>query len=208
MLGAEIIEKIEGPNVEGRYTLILRGDSSMRDRVIAVPASFMKQEPSTPRVGGYFIQHPDGSFYYKDAVIFERYYAPAPKHDPTELEFKRREASNIRAVQWNIIDEGSRPKFGYECKDHPGVRGTSYSEVFALLGTSGCSRLEPYWDWSVMGVIETNYGKHVVVPGDWIVEDPEIEVLSEYVFHQRYMSKKKPVDPPTPSAYVRPILKG
>lgn len=76
----------------------------------------------------------------------------------------------VEAVQWNVPPaDGSAPSWGRECKDHPAVRGTNYLEVHELLGTSGCSREEPYWDWSVMGVIETLEGRHVVIPGDWII---------------------------------------
>ena len=46
---------------------------------------------------------------------------------------------------------------------------TSYMEVSEICGTSGCSKEPPYWDWSVMGVIDTLEGKHVVSPGDWII---------------------------------------
>lgn len=76
----------------------------------------------------------------------------------------------IEAVQWNVPPaDGSAPALGRECKDHPAVRGTTYMEVRELLGTSGCSREAPYWDWAVMGVIETLEGRHVVIPGDWII---------------------------------------
>jgi len=50
-----------------------------------------------------------------------------------------------------------------------GVRGTSYAEVAAMLSTSGCSKEPPYWQWSVMGVVETKEGKNVASPGDWII---------------------------------------
>jgi hypothetical protein len=63
----------------------------------------------------------------------------------------------IDAVQWH--------KHG----DHPDVMRTSYGEIARLLGTSGCSPETPFWDWSVMGVIKTLEGVHVVIPGDWIV---------------------------------------
>ncbi len=49
------------------------------------------------------------------------------------------------------------------------VRGTSYREVAELLGTSGCSKESPYWQWSVMAVVDTKEGKHVASPGDWII---------------------------------------
>jgi hypothetical protein len=71
----------------------------------------------------------------------------------------------VEAVQWNPDAQLTR-----ECDDHPSVRPTTYGEVSDLLGTSGCSKKKPYWDWSVMGVIDTLGGKHVVSPGDWIIE--------------------------------------
>jgi hypothetical protein len=50
-----------------------------------------------------------------------------------------------------------------------GVRRTSYVEVAQLLGTSGCSKEPPYWDWSVLGILDTPRGPRVLCPGDWIV---------------------------------------
>lgn len=84
----------------------------------------------------------------------------------------------VCAIRWNVPQpvEGEdflRPVLGYECKDHPDVRGTSYSEVAELLGSSGCSRQEPWWSWSVLGVLETERGKIVIGPGDWIISDPK-----------------------------------
>jgi len=63
----------------------------------------------------------------------------------------------IEATQW------------FKQGDHSAVRGTSYTEIHKLLGTSGCSREEPYWTWMAMGVIDTPEGQHVVIPGDWII---------------------------------------
>ena len=63
----------------------------------------------------------------------------------------------IEATQW------------FKNGDHPAVRLTSYMEVANELGTSGCSREEPYWTWQAMGMIDTLEGKHAVVPGDWII---------------------------------------
>lgn len=74
----------------------------------------------------------------------------------------------IDAVQWNVPVAGL-PRNARECADHPAVRPTDYMEVHKLLGTSGCSRELPYWDWSVMGMIDTLEGQHVVIPGDWII---------------------------------------
>lgn len=82
----------------------------------------------------------------------------------------RKKPIAIDAVQWNAPpSDGSAPMLARDCKDHSAVRPTGYMGVAELLGTSGCSRDEPYWDWSVMGVIDTLEGKHVVIPGDWII---------------------------------------
>ena len=63
----------------------------------------------------------------------------------------------IEAVQWF--------KYG----DSPDVRKTTYMEVANELGTSGCSREEPFWGWETMGMIDTLEGKYAVIPGDWII---------------------------------------
>lgn len=70
----------------------------------------------------------------------------------------------VEAAQWF--------KYG----DHPLVRRTSYSEVSSLLGTSGCSREEPYWAWDRMGMIDTLEGKYAVIPGDWIITGINYEI--------------------------------
>jgi len=81
-----------------------------------------------------------------------------------------RRSKKVEAVQWNVPSkDGGKVMLGSECGDHPSVRGTTYMEISDLIGTSGCSKGEPMWDWSVMGVIETPYGKMVVTPGDFIV---------------------------------------
>jgi hypothetical protein len=76
----------------------------------------------------------------------------------------------IEAIQWNTPDKNGKVKLARECKDHPKVRPTSYLEVSEMLGTAGCSQEQPYWDWSVMGVIDTLEGKHIVRPGDYIIK--------------------------------------
>ena len=76
----------------------------------------------------------------------------------------------IEAIQWNTPDKNGKVKLARECKDHPKVRPTSYLEVSEMLGTAGCSCEQPYWDWSVMGVIDTLEGKHIVRPGDYIIK--------------------------------------
>jgi hypothetical protein len=70
----------------------------------------------------------------------------------------------IEAVQW------------FHHGDHDAVRRTSYMEVAEELGTSGCSREEPYWSWEALGIIDTLEGKHVVIPGDWIITGIKGEV--------------------------------
>lgn len=76
----------------------------------------------------------------------------------------------VEAIRWNIPNEDGVPLPAIECNDHPKVRPSSYKEISELCGTSGCSKEPPYWDWSVMGVIDTLEGKHVVSPGDYIIQ--------------------------------------
>jgi hypothetical protein len=77
----------------------------------------------------------------------------------------RKKPVEIEAVQFN---PNARPWHEIEMPD--GVRHTSYGEVSRLSGgTSGCSAHEPYWDWSVCGVVETLEGNHLAIPGDWII---------------------------------------
>lgn len=72
--------------------------------------------------------------------------------------------------------------------DHPKVRKTNYMEVNEMLGTNGCSREEPYWNWDAMGVIDTLEGKHVVIPGDWIITGIHGEVYpcKDEIFRKSY----------------------
>ncbi|MGG4591833.1 hypothetical protein ACLPJK_26600 [Pseudomonas aeruginosa] len=63
------------------------------------------------------------------------------------------------------------------CKDHPAVRGSDYTEISILLGTSGCSQEDPYWTWDVLGVVPTPRGKLVVCPGDWVITYPTIDLV-------------------------------
>jgi hypothetical protein len=76
----------------------------------------------------------------------------------------------VEAIQWNVPDKDGKTLLARECNDHPKVRQTSYLEVSELCGTAGCSKEPPYWDWSRMGVIDTLEGKHVVCPGDYIIQ--------------------------------------
>ena len=76
----------------------------------------------------------------------------------------------VEAIRWNVPDKNGKVLLARECKDHPGVRPTSYNEVFEMCNTSGCSSEPPHWDWAAMGVIDTLEGKHVVSPGDFIIE--------------------------------------
>jgi len=82
----------------------------------------------------------------------------------------------IDAVQWMTLG------------DHPSVRGTSYAEVSRVLGTSGCSREEPYWGWHVMGMIDTLEGAHAVIPGDWVITGVRGEVYpcKDGIFRETY----------------------
>lgn len=72
------------------------------------------------------------------------------------------------SYQWNPLDESGKPKPASEVADEH-VGSTTYDEVNELLGTSGCSTQEPFWDWSVMGAVEVPRGKLVVCPGDRVV---------------------------------------
>ena len=76
----------------------------------------------------------------------------------------------IEAIQWNVPDKNGKVLLAIKCKDHSKVRATSYQEISNLCGTAGCSKEPPYWDWSVMGIIDTLEGKHVVSPGDYIIK--------------------------------------
>lgn len=67
------------------------------------------------------------------------------------------------------IDNGT-PVSAAVCKDHPAVEPVSYEEVAMLLGTSGCSREEPYWIYDVLGKIRSDRGVQIVCPGDWILD--------------------------------------
>jgi hypothetical protein len=91
----------------------------------------------------------------------------------------------IEAVRWNALGALAR-----ECHDHPAVRPTTYLEVSDALGTSGCSSEPPYWDWSVMGMIDTLEGKHVVCPGDWIIQGVrgELYPCKPEIFAETYES--------------------
>lgn len=79
-------------------------------------------------------------------------------------------AHNGKPIQWNKTEP---PQDARECNDHPAVRNTDYMEVHHLTGTSGCSPHHPHWTWPVLGVIEDESSKQLVVPGDWIFEVSE-----------------------------------
>ena len=87
-------------------------------------------------------------------------------------------------VQWNVNCLN-----GYACTDHPAVQGTNYMEVHNLIGTSGCSKGNPWWQWSVMGVILTEQGKLLVNPGDWVVEvvKDHFLVLDDTTYRNLYL---------------------
>lgn len=65
----------------------------------------------------------------------------------------------------------------FDCKDHPKVRSTSYIEIHNLIGTSGCSKEPPYWDWSVLGILDSERGKTIVYPGDVLLDLESGETL-------------------------------
>ena len=76
----------------------------------------------------------------------------------------------IEAFQFN-----PNAQLYYEWGDqYPNVRHTSYQEVNKLIGTSGCSKEEPYWNWDRMGIVTTIHGQDtIVVPGDYILPEPD-----------------------------------
>jgi hypothetical protein len=76
----------------------------------------------------------------------------------------------VEAIRWNVPDENGKVLLAQECKDHPAVRPASYIEVSNLVGTSGCSKELPHWDWAALGIIDTLEGKHLVSPGDYIIK--------------------------------------
>jgi hypothetical protein len=72
----------------------------------------------------------------------------------------------IEAVQFN-----PEAKHWYDIEFPEGVRHTNYAEVSDLCGgTSGCSKTPEMWTWSVCGVVDTLEGKHLALPGDWIIK--------------------------------------
>lgn len=75
----------------------------------------------------------------------------------------------VEATRWNVPDENGKVLLARDCKDHPAVRPASYMEVSTLEGTNGCSKQPPYWGWEVLGIIDTLEGKHLVCPGDYII---------------------------------------
>lgn len=91
---------------------------------------------------------------------------------------------DMKITQWN-----KDAKYSHECKDHPDVKPTSYVEVYNLIGTSGCFKYPPYWDWSVMGIIKSGRGKMLVCPGDWVIEVVEdvFIVIDNETFQKSYL---------------------
>ena len=98
----------------------------------------------------------------------------------------------IEAVQW------------HQQGDSPWVRRTDYGEIAKLLGTSGCSREEPYWSWEWLGIIETPEGPHVVIPEDWIITGiaGEHYPCRDTIFRMSYAPVPLPPapEPPTQAA--------
>lgn len=97
-------------------------------------------------------------------------------------------AESLKSDNPDLLAEvltNKQPVLSRYCKDHPRVETVSYDTVSIVLGTSGCSVEEPYWNWSVMGVIQTKRGVLTVCPGDWIVES--IEGVVEVLSHEQYL---------------------
>lgn len=99
----------------------------------------------------------------------------------------------VEAIRWNVPDENGKVLLAQECKDHPAVRPTSYIEVSNLVGTSGCSKELPHWDWAVLGIIDTLEGKHLVSPGDYIIKgiQGEFYPCKPDIFEQTYEPVKE-----------------
>lgn len=98
----------------------------------------------------------------------------------------------IDAFRWNVPTEDGKPADARDCVVEGLVRNTSYSEISDLLGTSGCSSLEPHWGWEVLGVVVTARGRVVVSPGDWVVTlngDP-IGVYADDEYRQTFAALK------------------
>lgn len=94
---------------------------------------------------------------------------------------------HYKATRWNApSSDAAKPVWTRDCKDHAAVRQTTYMEIADIYGTSGCSKQEPYWTYTVLGIIETPRGKLVVEPGDWIVEpmDGAIMVIPDNLYHR------------------------
>lgn len=69
-------------------------------------------------------------------------------------------------VVWNPPWAEHGPFLARDLDPTEGVHPTSYNEVHALVGTSGCSPKSPYWGWEVCATLDTPRGKLLVVPGD------------------------------------------
>jgi hypothetical protein len=98
----------------------------------------------------------------------------------------------IDAWEWNPPREGKPPLMWMDWTANEILNGivrpTGYLEVHEMLGTTGCSRGEPYWDWSVLGVIQTLEGKHIVTPGDFVIRgvSGEFYPCKPDIFRQTY----------------------
>ncbi len=73
------------------------------------------------------------------------------------------------------------------------LSGADYNTVHDILGTSGCSKKHPYWDWQVMALVKTSKGDQIVCPGDYIVEVNEdtILVLDRETFWKVFKREEK-----------------
>lgn len=53
---------------------------------------------------------------------------------------------------------------------HPAIRGTHWEEVSKLLGTGGCSKVAPNWSYMYLGMVNTEHGKLIIAPDEWLLE--------------------------------------
>lgn len=102
----------------------------------------------------------------------------------------------VEATRWNVPDENGKVLLARDCKDHPAVRPASYMEVSTLEGTNGCSKQPPYWGWEVLGIIDTLEGKHLVCPGDYIINGikGEFYLCKPDIFEMTYEPVKNEVE--------------
>jgi hypothetical protein len=98
----------------------------------------------------------------------------------------------VSAVRWNALDGKKSPDLAWECNDSDLVEPVTYSDLSNILGTSGCSKNDPWWMWQVMGKITLDHGVLIVCPGDWIVKDHHgnINVYTDEMFNKFFYTDK------------------